>query len=99
MSAGANVKALQRMLGHSSAKETLNTYSDLFDDDLDSVAVVLNDTAARLGVGKVWAKQPSRPAGAAAKTSKTAPDQQLSWSPLSDSNRRPPLYKSGALAN
>ena len=21
------------------------------------------------------------------------------WSPLSDSNRRPPLYKSGALAN
>src|SRR5688572_5437524 len=26
-------------------------------------------------------------------------DPQLSWSPLSDSNRRPPLYKSGALAN
>ncbi len=38
VSAGANVKALQRMLGHSSAKETLETYSDLFDDDLDAVA-------------------------------------------------------------
>ena len=42
VSAGANVKALQRMLGHSSAKETLDTYSDLFDEDLDSVAVALD---------------------------------------------------------
>jgi len=38
VSAGANIKALQRMLGHSSAKETLDTYSDLFDEDLDSAA-------------------------------------------------------------
>ena len=45
MSAGANVKALQRMLGHSSAKETLDTYSDLFDEDLDSVAVALDASA------------------------------------------------------
>jgi hypothetical protein len=34
----ANVLALQRMLGHKSAKVTLDTYSDLFDDDLDAVA-------------------------------------------------------------
>ena len=60
VSAGANVKALQRMLGHSSAKETLDTYSDLFDDDLDGVAVALNDTAARLNVGKLWAKRPAK---------------------------------------
>ena len=40
--AGANAKALQRMLGHASAKETLDTYSDLFDADLDSVAAALN---------------------------------------------------------
>ena len=99
MSAGANVKALQRMLGHSSAKETLDTYSDLFDDDLDGVAVALNDTAARLNVGKLWAKQSARTAAAAGKTSEMASDQLLEWSPLSDSNRRPPLYKSGALAN
>ncbi|QIZ99849.1 tyrosine-type recombinase/integrase [Leifsonia sp. PS1209] len=42
ISAGANVKAVQRMLGHSSAAMTLDTYADLFDDDLDSVAVALD---------------------------------------------------------
>ena len=36
--AGANVKALQRMLGHASAAITLDIYADLFDDDLDAVA-------------------------------------------------------------
>jgi hypothetical protein len=77
----------------------LYTYSDLFDDDLDSVAVVLNDTVARLNVGKLWAKQFGRTAAAAGKASKTACDQLVVKSPLSDSNRRPPLYKSGALAN
>ena len=63
VSAGANVKALQRMLGHSSAKETLDTYADLFDDDLDSVAVALNDIVAQKSVGKAWAK-PKRTVGA-----------------------------------
>jgi integrase len=36
--AGANVKAVQRMLGHASAAMTLDRYTDLFDDDLDDVA-------------------------------------------------------------
>lgn len=40
--AGANVKALQRMLGHASAAMTLDVYSDLFDDDLDVVAEALD---------------------------------------------------------
>lgn len=35
---GANVKAVQRMLGHSSAAMTLDRYADLFDSDLDDVA-------------------------------------------------------------
>jgi hypothetical protein len=43
VSAGANVKAVQRMLGHASAAMTLDRYADLFDDDLDAVA----DTARR----------------------------------------------------
>jgi len=43
VSSGANVKAVQRMLGHASAAMTLDTYADLFDDDLDAVAVALND--------------------------------------------------------
>ena len=46
ISAGANVKAVQRMLGHASAAMTLDTYADLFDDDLDAVATALHAAAA-----------------------------------------------------
>jgi integrase len=42
ISAGANVKAVQRMLGHARASMTLDTYADLFDTDLDAVAVELD---------------------------------------------------------
>jgi integrase len=45
VSAGANVKALQRMLGHRSAAMTLDTYADLFEDDLNAVAERLNERA------------------------------------------------------
>ena len=38
ISSGANPKVVQRMLGHSSAAMTLDTYADLFDSDMDSVA-------------------------------------------------------------
>ena len=41
----ANVKAIQRMLGHASAAMTLDVYSGLFADDLDEVAMHLNDGA------------------------------------------------------
>lgn len=34
----ANVKALQRALGHEKASVTLDVYADLFEDDLDNVA-------------------------------------------------------------
>jgi len=50
VSSGANVKAVQRMLGHASAAMTLDTYADLFDDDLDAVADRL-DAAARAARG------------------------------------------------
>jgi integrase len=55
VSSGANVKAVQRMLGHASASMTLDVYSDLFDDDLDAVAGRLNEGLARTDVGKMWA--------------------------------------------
>jgi integrase len=42
VSAGVNVLALSRMLGHTSAKVTLDTYADLFDTDLDAVASALD---------------------------------------------------------
>lgn len=56
ISAGANVKAVQRMLGHASAAMTLDVYADLFDDDLDAVAEALDSRAAISVVGKVWAE-------------------------------------------
>jgi hypothetical protein len=40
--AGVNILALQRMLGHTSTKMTLDTYADLFDDDLDAAAATLH---------------------------------------------------------
>lgn len=55
ISAGANVKAVQRMLGHASAAMTLDIYADLFDDDLDAVGAALNHAADAASVGKTWA--------------------------------------------
>lgn len=48
VSAGANVKAVQRMLGHKSAAMTLDVYADLFDDDLDAVADRLEQSVSKL---------------------------------------------------
>lgn len=48
VSAGANVKALQRMLGHSSAAMTLDKYADLFDEDLVSVADSLDSAVSAM---------------------------------------------------
>ncbi|WP_416182928.1 tyrosine-type recombinase/integrase [Microbacterium invictum] len=42
VSAGANVKAVQRILAHASAAMTLDAYADPFDDDLDYVAQALS---------------------------------------------------------
>jgi integrase len=67
ISAGANVKAVQRMLGHASAAMTLDTYADLFDDDLDAVSAALDD--ARRAATEVKMKSlraPSRSRGAQA---------------------------------
>ena len=50
VAAGANVKAVQRTLGHASAAMTLDIYSGLFDDDLDAVADRL-DVAAQSARG------------------------------------------------
>jgi integrase len=46
VAAGANVKAVQRMLGHASASMTLDVYAGLFGDDLDAVADRLDEAVA-----------------------------------------------------
>jgi len=52
ISAGANVKVVQRLLGHATASMTLDLYGHLLDDDLAGVAAVLGreieSTAASL---------------------------------------------------
>jgi integrase len=48
ISAGANPKVVQRMLGHASAAMTLDVYADLFESDLDGVAE---------NVAKMWPRQ------------------------------------------
>jgi integrase len=53
VSAGANIKSVQRMLGHASAAMTLDVYADLFDDDLDDVANALDTQAAKSVVVKM----------------------------------------------
>jgi len=53
VSAGANVKAVQRMLGHASAAMTLDVYSDLFDDDLNAVAKALDKARRKADVSKM----------------------------------------------
>ena len=47
VSSGANVLAVSRMLGHKDPSVTLRIYADLFDSDLDAVAVSLD---ARISV-------------------------------------------------
>ncbi|MDA3806186.1 hypothetical protein PED38_15405 [Clavibacter sp. CT19] len=40
---------------------TLDVYTDLFDDDLDAVAVALNDHASRAVVSRTWAERDAVP--------------------------------------
>ena len=57
VSSGANVKAVQRMLGHASAAMTLDIYADLFESDLDAVAARLDETRA---AAKDWIRTGGR---------------------------------------
>jgi integrase len=53
VSAGANVKAVQLMLGHASAAMTLDVYAGLFGDDLDTVADRLDVTGRAAAADQV----------------------------------------------
>lgn len=52
VSSGATVKAVQRMLGHSSAAMTLDVYADLFSDDLDDVAARMDSLIVACRTGR-----------------------------------------------
>ena len=80
---GANVKAVQKMLGHASAAMTLDVYSGLFDDDLTALAERMDAAsraAAEARVGAVWARPPterSQKGKAAVQTSGPRGDRTL----------------------
>lgn len=58
VAAGANVKAVQRMLGHASAAMTLDVYAGLFGDDLDTVADLLDAAARKAGADRMRTGEP-----------------------------------------
>ncbi|KZM76158.1 integrase [Nocardia terpenica] len=55
ISAGANIKVVQRMLGHKTATLTLDLYGHLFPDDLDTVAAGM-DAGARTAADQLRTK-------------------------------------------
>ena len=57
VAAGANVKAVQQMLGHASAAMTLDVYAGLFGDDLDAVAERLDEVVIRRNADSVRTEQ------------------------------------------
>lgn len=59
ISSGANPKAVQRMLGHASAAMTLDTYADLFEDDLDAVSDRMDSVRQKAVVGFLWGNNPA----------------------------------------
>lgn len=64
ISAGANVKAVQAMLDHASAVMTLDTYADLFPDDLDAVGVAMDGLIVqgrRVEMWRWWASMVATP--------------------------------------
>ena len=91
VSAGANVKIVQRMLGHASAAMTLDVYADLFDGDLDAVADRLD--AARDAVPPACPRPPSP---ILVSVVQAADPRKQQWGGR-DSNPRPRDYESPAL--
>ncbi len=89
VAAGANVKVVQRMLGHASAAMTLDVYTGLFAEDLDSVAERLDVAAAQSRADSLRTADVLTLAEARSKRASQGADLgKHGWAP-SVSNRRP----------
>ncbi|MDT5346896.1 MAG: hypothetical protein QOH91_183, partial [Mycobacterium sp.] len=64
ISEGANVKVVQKLLGHKTAVLTLDRYGHLFPDDLDAVASAF-DAAAQTTADALRTVRASEPIGVA----------------------------------
>lgn len=62
ISAGANVKVVQRMLGHATAAMTLDLYGHLLDDDLSGVADALGKAIESIAVSLRYSEADANPA-------------------------------------
>ena len=63
VAAGANVKAVQQMLGHASAAMTLDVYAGLFADDLDQVSDRLDEAVRGLFADQMRTEPAPEPLG------------------------------------
>jgi cytochrome c peroxidase len=77
VAAGANVKAVQQMLGHASAAMTLDVYAGLFADDLDAVADRLDRAFAKLNAGQMRTKRRPDLSNQAALPLENPPEQAI----------------------
>ena len=68
---GANVKAMQRMLGRASAAMTVGTYTDRFGDHAEAVATALDHRAMQTDAAELLPRGPSAPIGVGSVTRKT----------------------------
>lgn len=59
VSAGANVKVVQRLLGHEEASVTLDVYSDLFETDLDDVARRMDEIVWQMSADTDFSREAS----------------------------------------
>jgi Phage integrase family len=86
VAAGANVKSVQRMLGHASATMTLDVYAGLFGDDLDTVADLLDEAARRAIADSVRTREATGRVLPFASGEGTRRDQGFGGSPRRESN-------------
>ncbi len=96
VAAGANVKAVQRMLGHASAAMTLDVYSGLFEDDLDALADQIDAARARADSLRTAAVAGERSGRSSRARDARNPGTAIWWGGW-DSNPRPRDYESPAL--
>jgi Phage integrase family len=86
VAAGANVKSVQRMLGHASATMTLDVYAGLFGDDLDRVADLLDEAERKAAADSVRTREARGRVLPFAWGEGTRRDQGFAGSPRRESN-------------
>ncbi len=99
VSAGASIKAVQRMLGHASAQITLDRYAGLYEEDLEMLAERIDAHFRVAAVAQAWPKGAGDIINLRQVTPGRQAPQHLPLWARQDSNLRPRDYESPALTN